>query len=111
MYLDVVTKIPDLPGKIICRKVSGTTYVYYQYGQQYDPARRFSIPQRTTIGKLNADGLLIPNENFHKYITGENLPGEKPRSVRSSCLRIGVHIILRKIIAAGRLCLLKHWAR
>lgn len=99
MYLDVVTKIPDLPGKIICRKVSGTTYVYYQYGQQYDPARRFSIPQRTTIGKLNADGLLIPNENFHKYITGENLPGEKPRSVRSSCLRIGVHIILRKIIA------------
>lgn len=99
MYLDVVTKVPDMPGKIFLRTVSGTVYVYYQYGQKYDRKRRFSIPCRTTIGKLNQDGMLVPNENFHKYITGENLPGEKPRAIRSSCLRMGVHIILRRIIA------------
>lgn len=98
MYLDVVTQIPKVRGKIVKREMHGTVYVYFEYGREYDPKRRYSVPKRTTIGKLNADGMLIPNENYHKYITGENLPGERPRSIRSSCLRMGVYAVLRKIV-------------
>ena len=41
---------------------------------------------------------MIPNENFHKYLPDEILPGEKARSSRSSCLRVGTWFIIRKIM-------------
>lgn len=98
MYLDVVTKVPDIPGHIFPRTKGKTTYVYYQYGQVYDTKRKFCIPQRAVIGKLNSAGQLIPNENYHKYFSGENLPGEKPLGFRSGCLRVGAYFVIKKLI-------------
>ena len=97
MYLPVTTQIPDCPGRVIRKVRSGTTYIYYQYGQRYNPEKRYAIPERACIGKLDSNGMLIPNENYHKYFPGENLPGEKPRSFRSSCLRIGSFLLVRKL--------------
>ena len=97
MYLPVATQIPDCPGRIIRKAKSGTTYIYYQYGQRYNPEKRYAIPERVCIGKLTEEGLLLPNENYRKYFPGVNLPGEKPRSLRSSCLRIGSFLLIRKL--------------
>ena len=96
MYLDIHIPLPA-SGKLSRQRIRGVTYINYEYDRVYDKERRFNIPRRATIGKLGADGLLIPNENYHKYFSGENLPGEKPRSFRSSCLRIGSFLLIRKL--------------
>ena len=97
-YLPVATQIPDCPGRIIRRAKSGTTYIYYQYGQRYNPEKRYAIPERACIGKLTKDGLMLPNENYRKYFPGMNLPGERPRAFRSGCLRAGSHFLIRKLV-------------
>ena len=98
MYLPVATQIPDCPGRIIRKTKSGATYIYYQYGQRYNAEKRYAIPERACIGKLTEDGLMLPNENYRKHFPGVNLPGEKPRSLRSSCLRVGCHFLVRKLL-------------
>ncbi len=72
--------------------------VYYQYGQRYNPEKRYAIPERACIGKLTEDGLMLPNENYRKHFPGVNLPGDKRRSLRSSCLRVGCHFLVRKLL-------------
>lgn len=103
MFLDVKIKVPRIPGRITRQVVRGVTYINYQYDRVYDKARKFNIPKRATIGKLTEDGLMIPNENFHKFLPELNLPGERPRAFRSSCLRVGVWMVLRKLLADYRL--------
>jgi transposase len=103
MYLDVKVEIPKLPGKIIRKTKGGSTYIYYEYGRTYDKARKFAIPKRIIIGKLDGDGMLVPNENFRKFLPNEKLPGETARAARSGCIRIGAYIIVRKIMDGYRL--------
>ena len=98
MYLDVHVKIPEIKGLITRQCIKDTTYINYEYDRIYDKKRKFNIPKRTTIGKLAENGLMIPNENFHKYLPDEILPGEMARSSRSSCLRVGTWFIIRKIM-------------
>lgn len=99
MYLPVAIQIPACPGRIIRKEKSGTIYVYYQYRQRYNPEKRYAIPERACIGKLDSNGMLIPNENYRKYFPGVNLPGEKAQGFRSSCLRIGVFLVVRKLFS------------
>lgn len=96
MYLDFRFPLPA-SGKLTRQRIRGVTCVNYEYDRVYDKERRFNIPRRATIGKLDSNGMLVPNENCHKYFPGENLPGEKPRSFRSSCLRIGSFLLIRKL--------------
>ena len=104
MYLDIRIPLPA-SGKLTRQRIRGVTYINYEYDRVYDKERRFNIPRRATIGKLDSNGMLIPNENYHKYFPGENLPGEKPRSFRSSCLRIP-H--LEKSLRVHSACILCH---
>ncbi|MFA6931922.1 MAG: transposase [Lentisphaeria bacterium] len=69
--------------------------MYYQYGSEYDKQRKFALSKRDCIGKLDDDGSLIPNGNFHKYFPLAKLPGEKARTSRSGCLRIGAYVIVK----------------
>ena len=103
MILDMLVDIPDLPGLITKRTVKGTTYVYYEYGREYDPKRKYTLPKRATIGKLGAGGRLVPNENFRKYLPSIPLPDEGVRSRVSSCIRIGTFLLVRKLVAESRL--------
>jgi len=100
MYLDFLVKIPDAPGKITRRKKGDSTYIEYEYDRTYDPKRQFTIVKRSTIGKLSKedDTMMQPNQNFLKYFPDAQLPEEKNRTLRSSCLRIGAYIVIRKIM-------------
>ena len=100
MYLDCLVKMPNAPGKIVCQKKGETTYVYYETDRTYDPEKRYTTPKRVTIGKRSKDDpdMIQPNENFLRFFPDEQLPEEKDRSVRSSCLRIGSFIVIRQLM-------------
>lgn len=100
MYFDFLVKIPEDTGKISLNRRAGTTYVEYTYGRRYIPEKRYNIPQRTTIGKMcqNDQTMMYPNPNFLKYFPEAELPEEKDRSKRSSCLKIGACTVIKKII-------------
>ena len=100
MYLDFLVKIPEAPGKITYRTKKETTYVEYEYERRYDPEKKFTYPQRATIGKRSKvdHSMMLPNQNFLKFFPEADLPEEKNRINRSSCLRIGTYIVIQKII-------------
>ena len=100
MYLDFLVKIPTVKGKITRRKKGSNTYINYEYARVYDPDRRFNIPQRVIIGKESKDdsSMMQPNQNFLTYFPEVDLPDERFNSKRSSCLRVGAYIVLRKIV-------------
>lgn len=100
MYLDFLVKIPEAPGKITFRKKGDATYVEFEYDRTYDPGRQFTTVKRSTIGKQSkADPTMMqPNQNFLKYFPDAQFPEEKDRTYRSSCLRIGSYLVIRKIM-------------
>ena len=100
MYLNCIVEIPDNQTGISKKKIKGTTYIYYEHGRRYDSAKKYNVPQCTTIGKQSdADpSMMIPNSNYRKYFPDAELPDELPESVRSACLMIGPYLIIRKVI-------------
>lgn len=100
MYLDFEVKIPEVPGKIGRFTKGGTTYVRYVAGRTYHPDKKYNIPNHKTIGKLSAtdSGMMIPNENYLKYFGDVELPELKVGVQRSSCVRIGAFLVIRKIL-------------
>ena len=105
MYFDFLVKIPEDTGKISLNRRNGTTYVEYTYGRRYVPEKKYNVPRRTTIGKMDLSDpmMMYPNPNFLKFFPEVELPEEKERSKRSSCLRIGSYILIKKIVSDYRL--------
>lgn len=105
MYLDFKVKIPKIKGKIYEKTIKGVTYINYEYDRIYKPEKKYNIPKRTTIGKRCEDdhGMMYPNANYLKYFPDAELPDEVERTNRSSCLRIGTFLIIRKIIEEYKL--------
>ena len=101
MYFDFLVKIPEDTGKISLNRRNGMTYIEYTYGRRYVPEKKYNVPRRTTIGKMDLSDptMMYPNPNFLKFFPEVELPEEKERSKRSSCLRIGSYILIKKIIA------------
>ena len=100
MYLDFLVEVPNEKGKITTKKKGDAIYVSYEIGREYLPDKQYTIPKRVTIGKLSkADSrMMIPNQNFRTYFPEAELPEEKFNSNRSSCLKIGPYIVIRKIL-------------
>ena len=100
MYLDFEVKIPEVPGKIGRFTKGGTTYVRYVAGRTYHPEKKYNIPNHKTIGKqsLTDQTMMIPNENYLKYFGDVELPELKAGVNRSSCIRIGAFLVIRKIL-------------
>ena len=100
MYLDFEVKIPEVPGKIGRFTRGGTTYVRYVAGRTYHPEKKYNIPNHKTIGKqsLTDQTMMIPNENYLKYFGDVELPELKVGVNRSSCIRIGAFLVIRKIL-------------
>lgn len=105
MYLDFLVKIPNAKGKITYRKKAGTDYVYYEYDRIYDKTTRKTNPKRVTIGKRSEvnPAMMLPNEKYLKYFPDEEIPELRTRSDRSSCLKIGAWLVIRKIIEEYKL--------
>ena len=102
MYLNCRVKIPpEADRKITVKTINGTPYVYYEHGRVYHKDKRYNIPNRTCIGKKDPEqpGYLWPNEKFLKFFPRELLPNEKDGQYRSGCVRIGVYIVIRKIVS------------
>lgn len=100
MYYDFWVKLPDAPGKFVYDKRGETTYVKYEYGRTYDREKQITYPRRATIGKLSSNdpGMIQPNQTFLTYFPTTELPITDFRTTRSSCLRTGAFIVIRKII-------------
>lgn len=100
MYYDFFVKLPDAPGKFVYDKRGETTYVKYEYDRTYDSEKQITYPRRATIGKLSNDDptLIRPNQTFLTYFPNAELPISDSRTDRSSCLRVGAFIVLRKVI-------------
>lgn len=100
MYYDFWVKLPDAPGKFVYDKRGETTYVKYEYDRTYDCEKQITYPKRATIGKLsnNDPGMIQPNQTFLTYFPDTELPITDFRTTRSSCLRAGAFIVIRKII-------------
>lgn len=100
MYYDFEVPLPDAPGKLAYEKHGDTTYVKYEYDRIYDPEKKFTYPKRTTIGKRSKEepDMFRPNQNFLTYFPNAELPISDYRNTRSSCLRTGAFIVMRKII-------------
>ena len=105
MYLDMIVDIPNEPNKITYRCKSNVDYVYYEYSRIYDKKTKLTNPKRETIGKrLKENPLKMqPNQNYLKYFPEAKLPGKMDRTYRSSCLRIGDYVVIRKILEEYRL--------
>lgn len=104
MYLDFLVNIPISTGKITYRKKGDTEYVYYEYKRIYTKGSNITNPKRVTIGKRDKtdSSMMIPNENYLKYFPDEDLPEINERTKRSSCLRIGTWLVIRKIMVEYR---------
>lgn len=105
MYLDFLVKIPNVPNKITYRKKGDVDYVYYEYDRIYDKATQKTNPKRATIGKKSEEDptKMLPNENYLKYFPDEDIPETKERTARSSCLRIGAWLVIRRIMEEYKL--------
>ena len=99
MYLDFLVEVPKVEGKITTKPKGNSTYVNYELGREYKPGKKYNVPKRVAIGKLaeSDQNKMIPNENFLTYFPEAELPEEKFNSNRSSCLKIGSYIIIRKM--------------
>lgn len=100
MYYNFYVKLPDAPGKYVYEKRGDITYVKYEYDRIYDQKKQITYPKRATIGKLYAENpeMIWPNQTFLTYFPNAELPISDYRSNRSSCLRAGAFIVIRKII-------------
>ena len=50
MYLKSRVKIPDVHGKLIRLRRGDITYIKYEYDRYYNPEKKYTYPQRATIG-------------------------------------------------------------
>lgn len=100
MYLDFEVEIPEVPGRINQVKKGNTTYVRYVVGRTYHPEKKYNIPDQRIIGKRSEKNpdRMIPNENYMKYFGHLELPEQKINCSRSSCLRIGTFLVIKKIL-------------
>ena len=100
MYYDFAVAIPSVQGKIIAKKKGSATYILFQYGQKYNPDKKYSIPLRSSIGKAIPDqpGFMYPNEKFSEFFPDAVMPEELPEAYRSCCLKIGSYTIIRKVM-------------
>ncbi len=100
MYLDFLVEIPAAEGKITTKPKGNSVYVNYEIGRDYNPDKKYNVPKRVTIGKQSKEDhkMMVPNQNFMMYFPEVELPDEKFNSSRSSCLRIGAYIIVKKIL-------------
>jgi len=105
MYLDFKVKIPEIKGKIYEKTIKGVTYINYEYDRIYKPEKKYNIPKRTTIGKRCADNpsVMYPNANYLKFFPEAEISDEVERTDRSSCLRIGAFLVIRKIMEEYKL--------
>ena len=107
MYFDTPVNIPD------SKKISikNGKYVLYETGRTYYKEKKYNVPTRVTIGKKcepgqdGRTGKMLPKREFWTYFPNEVIPetetdqDEKDKERRSSCLHIGVYLVISAVLA------------
>ena len=101
MYLKSRVKLPDVHGKLTRLRRGDITYIKYEYDRYYDPEKKYTYPQRATIGKVCADDdtKKKTKKAIQKYFPDAVLSGMEDRTERSSCLRVGTYAAIHKIVS------------
>lgn len=85
----------ELPPRTVTVKTKSGTYVYLTQKVEYSSELKCSRPKRIAIGKLNEDGLLVPNQNyfdlFGQRVELETLPE------RGDYISVGPEIVVDAI--------------
>ncbi len=99
MFFTFTVPVPVVKGKVFTKNVRSFKYIHYQYDSVYDPVKKYANPKRTTIGKVCDDdpSLMYPNPNYYKFFPEEQFP-QLSSSPRSSCLRVGTYLVIKKIM-------------
>lgn len=99
MFFTFTVPVPVVKGKVFVKNVRSFKYIHYQYDSVYDPVKKYANPKRTTIGKVCDDdlSLMYPNPNYYKFFPDEQFP-QLSSSPRSSCLRVGTYLVIKKIM-------------
>jgi len=105
MYLDFMVKIPVNDTKITRKPEGKSVYIYFEYGRKYLPERKYTIPKRVSIGKQSDEDetMMRPNQNFLLYYPDAQLPEVKGGGLRSSCLRVGAFIVVKRVMEVYKL--------
>ena len=53
-----------VPERCVFTKTGSATYVYLTKSVAYSKEKKRTVPSRVLIGKLNDDGMLVPNHNY-----------------------------------------------
>ncbi|MFI3202458.1 MAG: hypothetical protein R3Y54_13235 [Eubacteriales bacterium] len=113
MYYDFLVEIPENTGKISKNKRGETVYIEYTYERKYIPEKKYNVAKRTTIGKMcnETPTMMYPNPNFEKYFPTITLLTDKGDSSRSSCVKVGTYLVMKKIVKDYNLSelLSSHW--
>lgn len=84
------------PERTVVVHVNNYDYVYLTEKVEYSSKLKRSVPKRTAIGKLNDEGLLIPNHNYFEiYGTSEEIIDPFNRS---DFISVGMHAVISRII-------------
>lgn len=100
MYYNFTVPIPEVKGKITRMKKGNLTYIQLETGRNYLKDRKYTIPIRVSIGKIDPEhpGMMYPNEKYADYFLDTPMPQERPESDRSCALRIGSHVVIKKVL-------------
>lgn len=74
----------DLPDRTVTVRTKSGTYVYLTQRVEYSSKLKCSRPKRIAIGKLNEEGMLIPNQNYFDLYGKPvelDVPGERADSI------------------------------
>lgn len=100
MYHDFTVPVPTVKGKITIMKKGAIQYVQYETGRVYLPEKKYTIPQRVSIGKLDPKhpGQMFPNDRFTEYFPDEPMHEERTEAYRSCALRIGSYLVIQNVL-------------
>lgn len=76
---------------------NGVRYVYQVVGKTYNKEKKYTVDQRTCIGKMIDDEYMIPNEKFNDFYP-ELVVSEIDAPMFSDTLKVGASIIIEKIM-------------
>ena len=80
-------------------KKGNITYIQLETGRKYLPERKYTIPERVSIGRVDPEhpDKMFPNEKYENYFPNAPLPEERPEASRSCALRIGSYIVIQYV--------------
>ncbi len=105
MYYDFTVPIPVVKGKITRMKKGNKTYIQLEVGREYFPDKKYTIPIRVSIGKVDPANpeMMFPNEKYSDLFPDAPMPEERPQAYRSCALRIGSYAVIRKVLQEFKL--------